>query len=282
METSSPLVTADWLKTHIDAPDVKVCETTWHPPWVPRSTNALTDYNDGHIPGAAFLDLEAFSDPGSDLPNTLPSAEQFSSRARKAGLGDGHRIILYDRNAFVASARFWWMFRVMGHSEVYVLDGGFEAWQSIGEIEDLPPPAPSERHFTVRKRGDLLRSREQVSASLDADGYALLDARAPARFSGSGPEPRPELPSGHIPGSTNVPSSGVASASGFLKSDAELRALFGDALDASQITTSCGSGVTAAVLALALAQIGRDDVAVYDGSWTEWASNPDLPRTTSS
>ncbi|MEO1641988.1 MAG: sulfurtransferase, partial [Pseudomonadota bacterium] len=209
METGDPLVTAAWLKDNISAPDLRVVDATWVPPFLVGRKSGQETYDQGHIPGAVFFDIDAVADPDSDLPHMLPSPVLFSSRVRKMGLGDGNRIIIYDQNNFFASARVWWMFRTMGHKDVFVLNGGFAAWQAAGgEIEDLPPVSV-ERHFTPRARADLVRDMSQVQSVSTEGSATLLDARPPGRFEGSSPEPRTDLKSGHIPGAVNIPASSL-------------------------------------------------------------------------
>lgn len=268
-----PLVSADWLVSHLTAPDVRVLDCTWFMPDAPRTGRQAYDSN--HIPGARFFDIDDVADSDTALPHMLPPPEKFSSRVRKMGLGDGHRVICYDQNGFVASARVWWMFRVMGHADVAVLDGGFEAWRKAGgAIEDLPPLYQADRHFTVRPRRDLVRDLDQMRQAVDGAGAQIVDARSAPRFRGEAAEPRPGLRSGHIPGSLNLPYGQLIAADGCMKSDADLRAEFEKAgVDLSKpIINTCGSGVTAAVLALAQSVAGHDGAAVYDGSWTEWGA----------
>ncbi|MEQ9449527.1 MAG: sulfurtransferase, partial [Rhodospirillaceae bacterium] len=199
---------------------------------------------------------------------------KFSSRVRKLGVGDGNRIVVYDANDFFASARVWWMFRHMGHKDVYVLNGGLRAWEAAGgELEDLPPVVTGGRHFTPRVRSDLIRTMAQVKDAVKTGAATILDARPAGRFNGTELEPREGLASGHIPGSQNVPASTLVGPDGKLASKEKLEALLGSYRNGA-VTASCGSGVSAAVIALALAELGNFDVAVYDGSWTEWASDP--------
>jgi thiosulfate/3-mercaptopyruvate sulfurtransferase len=268
-----PLVSADWLVSHLTAPDVRVLDCTYFMPGAPRTGRQT--YDSHHIPGARFFDIDDVADGDTALPHMLPPPEKFSSRVRKMGLGDGHRVICYDQNGFVASARVWWMFRVMGHADVAVLDGGFEAWRAAGgAVEDLPPHFMADRHFTVRPRRDLVRDLDQMMQTVSGASAQIVDARSAPRFRGEAAEPRPGLRSGHIPGSLSVPYSQLIAADGRLKSDAELRAEFEKAgVDLSKpIINTCGSGVTAAVLALAQSVAGHDGAAVYDGSWTEWGA----------
>lgn len=265
-----PVVSADWLKSHLSAPDVRVLDCTWFMPDAPRTGRQAYDAH--HIPGARFFDIDDIADTTINLPHMLPPPEKFSSRVRRLGLGDGHRVICYDQNGFLASARAWWMFRVMGHADVAVLDGGFEAWRNAGgEVEDLPPHFVADRHFTVRPRRDLVRDIGQVKSSLESGSAQLVDARSGPRFRGEVPEPRAGLRGGHMPGAINV-YYGDLIANGALKSEADMRAVFDKAgVDLTRpIVNTCGSGVTAAVLTLAQSVLGHDDAAVYDGSWSEW------------
>lgn len=281
MSQTDPLVSAKWLKDNIGMPDVRVVEASWYPPWIHHATTARQDYEAGHIPGAVFFDLDEIADRSSDLPHMLPPAELFSSRMRKAGIGDGHRIIIYDRNNFCAAARVWWTFRVMGHRDVFVLDGGLAAWEEAGgEIEDMPP-MPSERHHTVRLQGDLVKSLAQVRAAIGDGHTQILDARNLARFAGDVEEPRPGLARGHIPGSLNLLSDRLIE-DGLMRDADELEAIFERAgVDpGAPVICTCGSGVTAAILALGLARIGAKDVSVYDGSWAEWGADPANPVET--
>ncbi len=277
-----PVLSADWLKSHLTAPDVRVLDATWFMPNEPRTGREA--YTAQHIPGARFFDIDDIADTESSYPHMLPSPEKFSSRARKLGLGDGHRIVVYDQNGYFASARAWWMFRAMGHEDVAVLDGGFEAWrQAGGEVEDLPPHFVADRHFTCRPRRDVLKDLDQVKQALATSPAQLVDGRSAARFKGEAPEPRPGLRSGHMPGSVNVPHGLLIAPDGRLKEPSELKRIFADAgVDLGKpIINTCGSGVTAAILALAQALAGHDDSAVYDASWCEWgAADNGLPVAT--
>jgi thiosulfate/3-mercaptopyruvate sulfurtransferase len=277
-----PIVSAEWLVSHLNAPDVRVLDCTYFMPGSSRTGRQLYDAH--HIPGARFFDIDDVADTDSTLPHMLPAPEKFSSRVRRMGLGDGHRVICYDQNGFLASARVWWMFRVMGHADVAVLDGGFEAWRAAGGgIEDLPPHFMADRHFTVRPRRDLVRDLDQMKQAVDAGGAQIVDARSAGRFNGTAPEPRPGLRGGHMPGSFNVPYGEVLAPDGRFKPDGDIRAAFEKAgVDLSKpIVNSCGSGVTAAILALAQSVAGHDGAAVYDGSWTEWgAENAATPVVT--
>ncbi|MGH1421006.1 MAG: sulfurtransferase [Hyphomonas sp.] len=272
MQTGDPLVSAEWLKTNIDAPDVRVIDASWFAPFVSPVKSGKKIYDAGHIPGAVFFDIDDISDTDSPFPHTAPDAIKFSSRVRKLGIGDGHRIIVYDQNNFCASARAWWILRLMGHDEVAVLDGGMAAWQAIGgEVEDIPAIV-TERHFTARVQSNLIKTTAQVEQAVKTASHRIVDARPLGRFLGTDPEPREGLPSGHIPGSSSLPASDLVNPDGTLKSVEQLSNHLENPEQAT--ITTCGSGVTACILALALARLGNWDVAVYDGSWSEWASDP--------
>lgn len=278
METGDPLVTAGWLKQNISAPDIRVIDATYYAPFMKAEKTGREEWIAAHIPGAVHFDIDAIKAGGTDLPHMLPDPIMFSSRVRKLGIGDGNRVIVYDNNNYCAAARVWWMLRVMGHNDVKVLNGGFAAWQAEGgELEDMPPVAV-ERHFTARVRSDLVKDTTQVAAASESGSHTIVDARARARFTGEAPEPREGLPSGHIPGSTCAPSSELINPDGTLKSADEMKGLLPD--HTAPVITTCGSGVTAAILALGYARLGNWDVAVYDGSWTEWASDPSRPVAT--
>ncbi|MAK61901.1 MAG: 3-mercaptopyruvate sulfurtransferase [Ponticaulis sp.] len=282
MTSTEPLVTADWLKSHIKAPDVRVVDATWVPPWSPNSGDgsARRLYLDAHIPGAVFFDIDEIADAESPYPHMMPSPEKFSSKVRKMGLGDGKTIIVYDRSDFMASARVWWMFRLMGHKDVKVLDGGWTSWlKAGGHTEDLEPIV-SERHHTVRMQSHLLKTIEQMKQGVASGDLNILDARPADRFAGAAPEPREGLSSGHMPGAFNVPAADLLTSDGTLKSAEELKHILSDHFEKPNLTASCGSGVSAAIILLALSRLGRDDVALYDGSWTEWASQPDCQIAT--
>jgi thiosulfate/3-mercaptopyruvate sulfurtransferase len=278
METGDPLVSADWLLANIEAPDVRIVDATYFAPFTNPPETGRQAWMRGHIPKAAFFDIDDIADTSSHLPHMMPDAVKFSSRVRRLGLGDGNRIIIYDQNNFFAAARAWWMFRVMGHQDVQVLDGGLAAWVEEGGALDDMPPIPSERHFTPRVRTDLVMDAKGLENLVGSSRTTIIDARPDGRFFGRVPEPREGLRSGHIPGSVNLPGSELVTEHGHMKSAADLKKLFGNP-NAPTVTT-CGSGVTAAITALALARLGNWDVAVYDGSWTDWASDPARPVAT--
>jgi thiosulfate/3-mercaptopyruvate sulfurtransferase len=275
------LVETDWLASHLAAPDVIVLDGSMHLPTTGR--NARAEYAEAHIPGALFFDIDEISDKSSALPHMLPSTVQFASQMKKMGIGDGGRIVVYDSEGLYSAARVWWMFRTMGHDDVAVLNGGLKKWRAEGRpLEDLPPPARTPRHFTPRLRTDLVRDWSEVKGLIGDPATQIVDARAAPRFAGSVAEPRAGLRAGHIPSSKNVPFQSLLNADGTLKSVAALRAAIAAAGvdENSPVVASCGSGVTAGVIAFALAQLGHPDTAVYDGSWTEWGSRQDLPIET--
>lgn len=274
-----PVVSPAWLAERLHEPDLRIIDATWFMPGDERNAKAL--FAERRIPGAVFFDIDEIADTDSDLPHMLPRPEKFASRVRKLGIGDGSRIVVYDNQGIFTAPRVWWTFRVMGHEEVVVLDGGFPAWEGGGyPIEDGPPQTKMERHFTSRMRADLVRDLDDVRKRIDG-GLPVLDARPAPRFRGEVAEPRAGLRGGHMPGALSVPFATLLQ-DGQLRPANELADIFKSAgVDVSQpAVCSCGSGVTAAVIALALARLGKWDAAVYDGSWTEWGGREDTPIVT--
>ena len=270
------LVSTDWLAAHLNDPDLRIIDASWHMPASGRDAKA--EYNDAHIPGARFFDIDAISDKRSALPHMAPPVEMFISRMRAMGIGDGHQVVIYDNSDLHSAARVWWIFRLMGKQDVAVLDGGFAKWQAEGRPTEDMPPIMRDRHMTVQRQAGLVRDVTQVAAASKLGDHAIIDARAPERFRGDAPEPRPGLQAGHIPGSRNLPFGRLYNQDGTMKNPDALRAEFEAAgVDLSKpAITTCGSGVTAATLSLALERIGHRNHSLYDGSWTEWGSFPDL------
>ena len=277
MPAAEALVSTEWLAEHLGSPDVRVVDATWYLP--SQGRDAKAEYAAAHIPGAVYFDIDDIADESSPLPHMLPSPAKFSARVRKLGLGDGVRIVVYDANRFMASARVWWMFRLFGHGDVAVLDGGLAKWRGEGRPVDDQPVRPVERHFTARMNNMLVRDLDQMRANLARRTEQIVDVRSAGRFNAAEPEPRPGLRSGHIPGSVNLPFSDLVAADATLKPRATLQERVAQAaIDLERpIVASCGSGVSAAVLSLALFTLGYPQAAVYDGSWSEWGSRTDTP-----
>ncbi len=277
---SDPLVSTDWLFERLGAPDIKIIDATWYLPRDERDPKA--EYDLAHIPGALFFDIDEICDLDSPLPHMMPSPAKFASRVKKMGLGDGARIVVYDASGLFSAPRVWWMFRAMGHEDVVVLDGGLPKWIAEGRPTEDMAPSTQERHFTPRLATDLIRDMEQVQRALETGREQVVDARSAARFAGEAPEPREGVRGGHMPGARNVHYAGLLAPDGTMKPTEELKGIFEAAgLDISRpVITTCGSGVSAPIVALALARVGRPRTAVYDGSWAEWGSREDMPVAT--
>jgi thiosulfate/3-mercaptopyruvate sulfurtransferase len=271
------LVTTDWLAKQLGQPDLRVVDGSWHMPQLNRDPRG--EFAAAHIPGALFFDIDAVADHTTDLPHMLPDAAAFAAAVGALGVGSGDRVVVYDVRGVVSAARVWWTFRAFGHDAVAVLDGGLRKWRAEGRPVETGVPLPAPRSFEARPRPALVRDLEAMRANLATRTDQVLDARSPGRFWGTEAEPRPGLRGGHIPGSLNLPYDTLYRADGTLKSPDELQvALRAAGIDlARPVVTTCGSGVTASVLALALYLVGRRDVAVYDGSWSEWGGRPDTP-----
>lgn len=275
------LVETGWLAEHLEAPDLAVIDATWYLPGAGR--DAHNEYLEARIPGAVFFDIDKIADTSIPLPHMLPSPEHFSSAMRKMGIGDGMRLVVYDAQGMFSAARVWWTFRAMGNEDVAVLNGGLAKWKAEARPQaEGPPRTRGPRNYTARRNGELIRDRDEILATVSSQVAQIVDARAADRFLGDAPEPREGLRSGHIPGSLNLPFTDLLNADGTLKPADDLKEKFERAgVDlARPITNTCGSGVTASVLALALAIIGHRHTSVYDGSWSEWGADDTLPIAT--
>ena len=276
MDDPKTLVSTSWLAAHLADPDLRVLDASWYLPDMGRDARA--EYGAAHVPGARFFDIDEISDQRSALPHMAPPPEKFISRMRAMGVGDGHQVVIYDGYGLLSAARVWWLFRLMGKVDVAVLDGGFPKWQAEGRVVEDMPPVMRDRHMTVQRQAGLVKDVTQVAHASKLGEAEIIDARSAARFKGEAAEPRLGLRSGHIPGAKNVPYGALLNADGTMKPMADLKAVFHTAgVDlAKPAITSCGSGITAAVLSLALERIGHRNHALYDGSWAEWGMYDDL------
>jgi len=274
------LISTQWLASELGAADIKVLDASWHLPDAER--DPARDYAEGHIPGAVYLDLGSLVDKASPIDNTLPPASQFAARMEELGISDTDRIVVYDDSAVKSAARAWFMLKLFGARKVAILDGGLAKWKAEGRPLTTEVPSHPKGRFSAKEDSTGLRSMEQVLANLDTGSEQVVDARGPGRFAGTDPEPRPGVTPGHIPGSLNLPYAKLFNPDGTYKDDAGIRAALAEAgVDPAQPTiVSCGSGVTACVLAFAMERIGKHDVAHYDGSWGEWGANPSTPKAT--
>jgi len=275
------VVSTQWLAERLDAPDIAIIDASWHLPAAKRDARA--EFAAARIPGAQFFDIDDISESDTGLPHMLPSPEKFSSRMRRLGIGDGKKVIAYDTAGLFSAARAWWMLRIFGHDDVAVLDGGFPKWKAEGHpIDEDPPGKVQERHFSARFQSMMVRDKEDVLAAVKTGKSQIADARSPGRFTGKEPEPRPGVRSGHMPGAANVHYATLLSPDGTLKSPEAIARTFADAgIDVQKpVITSCGSGITAAILTLGLTLIGAKAHALYDGSWSEWGAATDTPVET--
>jgi thiosulfate/3-mercaptopyruvate sulfurtransferase len=280
-ENRSPLVSCEWLAAQIDTPGIVLLDATFFLPRQQR--NAWEEFRQTHLPGAQFFDIDVIADTDSPLPHMLPDPDRFGDAVGRMGVDNQTKVIVYDNNGFMASARAWWTFRVFGHDNVAVLDGGLARWKQLDMplTSEMSPPIP--RRFHAKPNRQLVCTLGQMRQLSASRSIHILDARSPARFSGSEPEARPGLRSGHIPGSCNLHYATLVDPRAHTLFPAEtLRTLYGQTGAAlnEPIVTTCGSGVTAAILALGLFCLGRQDVPIYDGSWTEWGGRGDTPVET--
>jgi len=274
------LVSTSWLAAHLKDPDLRLLDASWYLSTMNR--DAKVEYETYHIPGARFFDIDEISDHRSEMPHMVPPVEKFMSRMRAMGVGDGHQVVVYDGAGIFSAARVWWLFKLMGQNNVAVLDGGLPKWMSEGHPITTDAPNIRDRHMTVARQDQMLRDVTQVAHAAKLRDHEIIDARPADRFAGDAPEPRAGLRAGHIPGSRNVPFKNLLGPDGTMRPETQLRATFEAAgVDLSKpAITPCGSGVTAAVLSLALERIGKTDHSLYDGSWAEWGMYDDLPIET--
>jgi thiosulfate/3-mercaptopyruvate sulfurtransferase len=279
--TTTWLASTDWLAANLSDLNIVLLDGSMHLPTSGR--NAKAEFATAHIPGAQYFDIDAIADKTHPMPHMLPPPAQFAEQVGAMGISNASRVVVYDSEGLYSAGRVWWMFRAMGHDDVAVLDGGLKKWKAEGRpLTEAMTPARARQSFTPAHRPHLARNRDDVKALIGSPNVQIVDARAAARFEGSVPEPRAGLRSGHIPSSRNVPFTTLLEPDGTLKAPDALRSVFAaSGVDpARPVVASCGSGVTAGVVAFALARLGHPDTAVYDGSWTEWGSDPSLPLET--
>ncbi len=274
------LVSTAWLADHLNSPDLRIFDASWFLDEPER--DAFAEYRDAHIPNARHFDIDDVADHRSELPHMAPPIEKFMSRMRAMGVGDGHQVVVYDSAGILVSPRVWWLFRLMGKTDIAVLDGGLPKWLSEGRPVDDMPPVIRDRHMTVSRQAQLVKDVTQVAAASKLGDYEIVDARSPGRFRGEEPEPREGLRRGHIPNSKNVYYADLLNRDGTMKSPDQLKAIFEAAgVDLSKpVINTCGSGVTACITSLALERIGHRKHSVYDGSWSEWGMYNDLKVAT--
>lgn len=275
------LVSTEWLAGAMTSPNVRLLDASWHMPAANR--DAAQEYRRCHIPGAAFFDIDAISDGVTHLPHMLPGVDDFARAVGGLGIGNDDHVVVYDRHGLMSAPRVWWTFRVFGHARVSVLDGGLPKWRREGWPLAERPGAVARKIFTARFRPELVSGKSRLLGNIREQGAQVIDARSAGRFYGRVPEPRPGLRGGHIPRSLNLPFERLFDGETLrVRPAEELRALFADiGLDPGRpVIATCGSGITACVLALGLHLIGAEDVSVYDGAWAEWGASPETPVAT--
>lgn len=270
------LVSTQWLEDHLNAPDIVVVDGSYYLSTMKRDGHR--EYLAAHIPGAVFFDINKIADTASTLPHMIPSPEAFSSAMRHLGIGDGQTIVVYDGLGLFSAPRVWWTFRIFGVRDVYILDGGFPKWKAEARRIELGETRRTPRHFTPRFNAGAIAQASDIQRALSDRTAQVVDARSAERFAGTAPEPRPGLPSGHMPGALNVPHSDIVEDGRLVNAERIKEAFRKGGVDLDKpVITSCGSGVSAAILTLALEAVGKEPKALYDGSWTEWAGRGDLP-----
>jgi thiosulfate/3-mercaptopyruvate sulfurtransferase len=279
-EDAQILVSTKWLAKRLENAEVRVLDASWYLPGMNR--HPIIEYEKRHIPNARFFDIDDISDNRSELPHMVPPIEKFMSKVRKLGVGDGHQVIVYDGSGMFSAARVWWLFKMMGHKNIAVLNGGLPKWISDGFPVNDKPPIIRDRHMMVDQISSYVRDVTQVAAASKLGDHEIVDARSPGRFRGEENEPREGLRRGHIPNSKNVFFKSLLNEDQTFKNTTELKRVFYSAgVDMTKpVITTCGSGVSAAVLNLGLELIGKTDHSLYDGSWTEWGMSPALPLET--
>jgi len=277
---SDALVSTEWLAEHLGDPKVAIADATYHLPDLGRDAQA--EFEAQHIPGAAFFDIDDIADPEHALKHMLPDAKLFAEKVSALGLGDDKTIVVYDTIGLYSAARAWWMFRLFGHDDVAVLDGGMPKWLAEGRPFAVGPHEPVPATFTPRERPEMVKRWHDVLAALDRPDLQLVDARTPGRWSGAEADRYPGVRRGHMPGSVNVYWAELLNEDKTVKPPEALRRAFAErGIDPGrEVITTCGSGVTACMLGLALHEIGSDNWSVYDGSWDEWGRRQDLPAVT--
>jgi len=272
------LVETDWLADNLA--NVKVLDGSWYLP--AQNRDPVAEYAAGHLPGAQFFDIDAIADPGTDLPHMLPTAADFAKAVGAMGISNNDRVVVYDGIGLQSAARVWWEFRAFGHANVALLNGGLPKWQAEARPLETTTPVPKPATFAAKRDATILRTADQLLANVESRAEQVLDVRPKGRFDGTDAEPRPGVRSGHIPGAKHLVYTDILNPDRTLKdADALRAALTGSGIDLNgTVVTSCGSGITASVMALGLHLIGHDKWAVYDGSWTEWGGRTDTPIET--